>query len=432
MFYIFHSFIRTRYDARMRHFCFSQRQIILLLVVPFLIVASARGAEPAITFNQNFEGGSLGTVEKLDEATFLCHVQGQYDEHGRNRQASWYYFRMDHVEGRDVVLTLTDFVGEYNGRPGACPMGPDIVPVFSTDGKHWQHFPAMGWDAEKKQATLKFHGEQESIWIAHIAPYTPSDLGRLLEELRGNPHAAVEVIGRTAHGREITRVTVTNTDVPDSGKKTVWLQARQHAWEAGTSYVMEGALRFITSDAPAAVALRDKVVFQFTPMVDVDGCAEGKVRFNANGYDVNRHWDEVDLRHPAFLRSMPEIWYTKKALVVEAARRPIDLMVNMHNTETNEYLGTRADDEATLKMMRRLDAMLAERTSFDPSQKLGMVKVSQNDTNSLFTEARIPVLLMEQRIGTSRKLGRRPTVEDRLRFGKELVGVMGEVVTGRE
>ena len=71
---------------------------------------------------------------------------------------------------------------------------------------------------------------------------------------------------------------LTDFGQPDDGKKTVWLQARQHAWEAGTSYVMEGALRFITSDESAAQALREKVIFKFIPMCDPDGCFHGRVR----------------------------------------------------------------------------------------------------------------------------------------------------------
>ena len=47
-------------------------------------------------------------------------------------------------------------------------------------------------------------------------------------------------------------------------------------------------------------ALREKIVFKFTPMVDLDGCANGQVRSNANGFDVNQHWAQVDLRHPQY------------------------------------------------------------------------------------------------------------------------------------
>src|SRR5215213_3795832 len=325
--------------------------VILLSSMPFLVAAgpATRPAAdaPAITFNTNFEGGSIGRVEKLSETSFRCHVAGQHDERGRNRQASWYYFRMDRVRGREVTVTLTDFVGEYNDKPGAVPAGPDIVPVFSEDGRTWRHFPAAAWDEAKKEVTLTFRPEADSVWLAQIPPYTPLDLERLLAEVGRHPHVVIEVIGKTARGRDIQMVTVTDPEAPDEAKKSLWLQARQHAWEAGTSHVAEGALRFITSDAPEARELRKANVFRFTPMVDVDGCHAGKVRFNANGYDVNRHWDEVDLRRGELLRKMPEIWYTKKAILAAAAARGgrgIDLLVNMHNTETAEYLETHATE----------------------------------------------------------------------------------------
>ena len=381
----------------------------------------------SITFNKSFEGGSLGRIEKLGDAQFRCFVEGQYDERGRNRQASWYYFRMDGVRGRDVTLTLTDFVGEYNDKPGSCPMNADTVPVFSYGNEHWQHFPEMEWDNVKKEARLKFRPERERIWIAHIAPYTHSRLLRFLEEVNRVECARVEVIGQTVQRRELHMVTVTDFEKPDAGKKTVWLQARQHAWEAGTSYVMEGALRFITSDDPRARELRSTTIFKFTPMMDPDGCANGKVRFNANGYDVNRHWNKVDLRNKEFLEQMPEIWYVKKAILgYRDAGQKIDLMVNMHNEESGEHLDTQADDADTLQMMQRLYDSLSAKTSFDPSQKLNIRKGPGNTTNVLWNERKVPVLLMEQRISTSKKLGRRPTVADRLTFGRQLITVMAE------
>ena len=273
--------------------------------------------EPApIRFNTNFEGGSLGRIEPLGEAAFRCHVKGQQDEHGRNRQASWYYLPDRRRQSdRNLTITLTDFVGEYNGRPGACPMGPGILPVASDDGEHWTPIADVRWDDRAKEATLRLRPQRDAIWIAHQPPYTPRRLARLLEQVDRCDDARIEVIGKTAMGRDLHMVTVTAADVDDREKAVVWLQARQHAWESGTSYVMEGALRFVTSDDPKARAFRRRTVFLFTPMVDPDGCATGQVRFNANGFDVNRHWDEVDLRQKRYLAEMPEIWYVKKAIV---------------------------------------------------------------------------------------------------------------------
>jgi hypothetical protein len=400
----------------------------LLPLVALALALPASGAAPEIVINRNFEGASLGTVEKLGETQFRLHVAGQYDERGRNRQASWIYFRMDHVAGRDLTLTLTDYVGEYNDKPGACPMTANTIPVFSDDGRTWRHFPAMDWDATAKEATVRIHAGQDTLWIAHIPPYTHSDLLHLLAEIDGSPHARVEVIGKTVQGRDLHLVTVTDFSVADDAKKVVWLQARQHAWEAGTSQVLEGALRFVTSDDEKARELRRQVIFKFTPMVDPDGCANGGVRFNANGYDVNRHWDEVDLRNKEKLRLMPEIWYVKRAVYAQMdSTHPIDLMVNMHNEEEGEYLGTLADDEAVLKTMSRLVDNLSAKTSFDPSRQL-VVGPAGPSMNYLWKEKRVPVMLMEQRISAGKKMGHAPTVEDRYTFGRDLIRVMAETV----
>jgi hypothetical protein len=396
---------------------------------PTLLALGMARADSQVMINTSFEGGSLGKVVVIGEGRFRCTVQGQHDEHGRNRQANWYYFRLDGVKGRDTTLMLTDLVGEYNGTAGACPMSADTIPVFSHDNEHWRHFPAIEWDDSKKEATIKFRPEQDRVWIAHVPPYTHSKLLLLLEELDRSPVARVEVIGKTVQGRDLHLVTVTDFDQPDLGKKTVWLQARQHAWETGTSHVMEGALRFITSEEPAARALRENVVFRFTPMMDPDGCATGNVRFNANGYDVNRHWDEVDLRRKDFLQRMPEIWYVKKAILgTIGSGQPIDLMLNLHNTETAEYLETQVNDLDLRDLMSRFFAELVATTTFDPSQPLRFTEQPDHTTNSLYRERKIPVLLMEQRIGTSKKLGRRVTVQDRLEFGRQLITTMGKIV----
>jgi hypothetical protein len=71
------------------------------------------------------------------------------------------------------------------------------------------------------------------------------------------------------------------------------------------------------------------------------------------------------------------------------------------------------------------DRLLAA-TSFDPSppQKLRTSEQAGGSTNWLYQEARIPVMLMEQRIGFSTKLNRWPTVTDRLEFGPLLLQAM--------
>jgi hypothetical protein len=394
-------------------------------------IGVAAEREP-IRFDQAFEGGSLGQIEQVGEGAYRLHVAGQQDNRGRNRQASWFFFRMENVRGRELVLTFTDYIGEYNDRPGAVPMGAELRPVFSYDGENWRHFAAMAWDETKKEATLRLAPEQDRVWIAHVPPYPPSRLQRLLGEIARSPVARVEVIGRTVFGRDLHLVTITNTARADPARRTVWLQARQHAWEAGTSFVMEGALRFIVSDDPRARELRDGFNFIFTPMIDPDGSAAGQVRYNAHGYDLNRHWDLVDVNDRTWLERIPETWYVKKAVLahLDAGRR-IDLYLNLHNTETSEYLTGLARGPGE-RVVQRLFQQLVEQTTFDPSRPLtlapGPLPADPGAGGSMWTERGVPYCLMEQRIGPGRKLGRLPTTEDRLEFGRRLIELMAESV----
>ena len=120
----------------------------------------------------------------------------------------------------------------------------------------------------------------------------------------------------------------------------------------------------------------------------------------------------------------------KKALLAQHALKPIDFALNLHNTEMNEYLDTGVDAEPQQRMMHRFFERLVATTTFDPSRpKLTISAGPSNTTNSIWREARIPMMLMEQRIGPSeRKLGRIATTQDRLDFGRQVIQAMAEVV----
>jgi hypothetical protein len=53
-----------------------------------------------------------------------------------------------------------------------------------------------------------------------------------------------------------------------------------------------------------------------------------------------------------------------------------------------------------------------------------------NVCQALSRERKIPCMLMEQMIAFNSRLGRQPTVEDRLRFGRELVDSIGVWLRG--
>lgn len=405
---------------------------LLLSALTLSSLGAQTAARGAVRFNTAFEGAALGRVEVVGETEFRVHVPGQQDERGRNRQATWYYFRMDNVRGRDLTITLTGYLpGEYNDKP-APHMSGEALPVFSHDGQTWQHIPSHAWDNEKKEGRFTIRATGDSLWLALVPPYTHSRLVRLLEGIAASPHARVETVGRSVLGRDLSVVTVTDFSKPDAGKKTIWLQARDHAWESPTSFIMEGALKFAVSDDPAARALREKYICRFTPMVDPDGCALGQVRFNAHGWDLNRHWDNVDLRDPVWLQRLPEVWYFKKAIRdYTAAVGKISVMVNLHNT-ISEYMTARAPKSEDAPRLQKLFDVLVAETQFDPARPFQVRPWSggrgEEPTTPWWVTYDVPTALVETRIAPGKKLKGSPTAEHRTAFGSELLLAMAKSV----
>ncbi len=375
----------------------------------------------AIAFSSNFAGGS-GRAEWPEPAHLRMHVEGEADQDGRNRQANWYYFRLDGVAGRKLTIDLTDLVGEYNYNAGTHAVQRVTYPVYSYDNRHWRQFPAVEWDDDKIEMRLLLEPQRDTVWIAHVPPYTIEHLERLAAEADGNPYLERVAVGKTVEGRDMPLWTITDPDVAVSAKKTVWLMFRQHSWEAGSSWAADGALRFLLSDDPTAARMRREVVWKIFPMADPDGVERGGVRFNKNGYDINRNWD---VKSP---KLMPEITAQRKAIADWlAAGHTVDLFLSLHNTETSEYLeGPPKFHDLTDRFRRNLVAM----TTFHPTRAeprdapvsstpglKGRMTVNQG----LFAEFGIPSMLMEQMIAFNTRLGGFPKIDDRRRFGAGLV-----------
>lgn len=396
------------------------------IVLPSIVsLASDTGSASPIRVATDFEGGNIGKVEILSNDHVRCAVQGETDQDHRNRQPSWFYFRLDGVAGRELTIDLTDLAGEYNYRAHKGTGLRNMRPVFSHDDRTWRHVDSSEWDENTSTIRIRVKPSADRIWIARLAPYTTQHLKRLLDDLGTHPHLQQSIVGKTVEGRPMLLLTITNPEIADSGKKVVWLMARQHAWETGTSWVAEGALRFVLSDDPAAVQIRDRYIFKVFPMADPDGVVRGGVRFNAHGYDLNRNWDAVDPR------LMPEIHAQRKAILewLDGGNR-IDLFLALHNTESADFI---EGPSAAQPLAERFWKLLVEGTTFHspqaprkdaPVTTTPGMKGRMTVYQALAHERQVPAFLMEQMVDESPRLSRPPTVADRLDFGAGLVRAM--------
>jgi hypothetical protein len=211
-----------------------------LFLVPLLAAAT--------TVHTDFEGGSLGRVEKVSDTHFRLGLAGEKDQDGRNRQATWYFFRVDDAPLEQITLDMIDLPGEYNYKPNRGAITAATPPVISYDRKTWTHIQPVEYDAKEPRLRLLVKPKASQFWIAHGPPYTAEHLERLRKDIRGRPGFHEEVIGKTPGGRDMFLWTIHEGSL--EGRKTVWLMFRQHSWEAGSSWVGDGAVRALLADNP--------------------------------------------------------------------------------------------------------------------------------------------------------------------------------------
>ena len=363
-------------------------------------------------------------MEQVSPTHLRCALVGQTDQDHRNRQANWYYFELQNLPREPVTIDLTNLAGEYSYQ------GPVVVdrltrPVFSYDNLHWTHFDdsQVSWDDHEPRLTLHFTPARDHLWIAHTPAYTLTShwLGSSIR-FRTSPYP-----GKTQRGPYVAVAAKFHLSpspipkFPETEKKVIWLMFRQHAWETGSSWAGDGAIRFLLSADERARLLRDRVIYKIFPVADPDGVETGGVRFNKNGYDLNRNWDTIDAR------TMPEIAAQHKAILdwLDAGHH-IDLFLSLHNTETGEYLEAPAEYQA---LGGRVFQLLKESTSCNPTAPLrqaaetttpgkpGRMQVSQG----LFHDRKLPAMVMEQMVDFNSRLGHYPQIADRQRFGEGLV-----------
>ena len=121
---------------------------LMLLATPLLA---------ATTVHTDFEGGSLGRIEKVSDARFRLGAKGEKDQDGRNRQANWYYFRVDGAPKRELILDIVDLPGEYNYKPNRGAITKDTPPVISYDQRTWKHIDTFEYDAGEPHCACESH-----------------------------------------------------------------------------------------------------------------------------------------------------------------------------------------------------------------------------------------------------------------------------------
>lgn len=153
--------------------------------------------------------------------------------------------------------------------------------------------------------------------------YTYTNLLTDLVRWAGDPNIRIDSIGHTVENRTIWELTITDPTAPGP-RRRVYIHARTHPNEVQAFHVAESMINYLTSDAPYARTLRERLIIHIVPMANPDGVELLYGRENSNGIDLERDWDKSPMQ--------PESGALKQRFTaLMDSPSPILVAINMHS-----------------------------------------------------------------------------------------------------
>lgn len=108
------------------------------------------------------------------------------------------------------------------------------------------------------------------------------------------------------------------------------MTGRVHPGESNSSFMMEGFLKFITSNHHVAQELRKRICFHIVPCTNPDGVIAGNYRVSMSGNDLNRRYSSPHQKlHPIVCAVKKLVRDLKPDLVTENENQ-ILAYIDMH------------------------------------------------------------------------------------------------------
>ena len=279
--------------------------LVLQLMTAFLQAAPAADLQVAT----NFPGGSA-KVESIDQKTRTVQLMpGGPKERG---WVCWWYFKLSGgTPGETIMLDV-----------GHTAMAaPDQV-FFSYDGRQWRQTAHCKRNGSR--ATYKQRIDQSEIYFAWGPPFVLSDAQALVKDAAArSEYVTAFELTKSREGRAVPGLRMSFPGESGDKRHGFWIQARQHAWECGSSWVCRGLVEWLLSEEPRAVRLRTASDFRIIPIMDVDSVEAGNGGKQQQPHDHARDWCDTP--------QWPEVAAAVKEIREMKAAGHFDGFVDLHN-----------------------------------------------------------------------------------------------------
>ncbi len=177
-----------------------------------------------------------------------------------------------------------------------------------------------------------------TIRLAKYFPYTVARKDAFLASLGTHPRVrSIVPLGNSAQGRPLHCIELTDSSVPDAGKKRIWIHSGIHPAESTSYFTVEGLVEWLGSGDPYAELLLDHSILDIVPMANPDGVALGNYRVNANSSNLEDEWAAP------YASIQPEIVAMRTAIegymgtVANPGSNPIEVLLNLHSSHNVSY-----------------------------------------------------------------------------------------------
>jgi hypothetical protein len=304
---------------------------LMKLVLAACLVGAVSTLQAEMEFSSlkatvDFSGGSA-VVQSVDRDLGIIHITPKI--RAERGWPCWWYLKVENAtKGLPITLRLTASDGEYRrGRVLNADWSQPDRAAISVDNMTWTQTPKC--QKSSGTATYSINAPADSFWIAWGPPFLPSHADEILRSIKSRrPDATIFELAKTRGGRSVRGIRIGGNPDSEPPGYGVWVQARQHAWEAGSSWVGRGFVDWLASDDQSAVNLRRVATVYYVPIMDVDNAAMGAGGKDSVPRDHNRDWDD----EPHY----PEVAAAQQRILKLNADRRFDVFVDLHNPGGSE------------------------------------------------------------------------------------------------
>ncbi len=263
--------------------------------------------------SSQFDGGNIECLDSSDPANILLSIRAD----NQSDFYQWFYFRAANVKDLDCRYLVTNAAGAAYTRGWE-----GYQAVASYDREFWFRVETS-YDGEN--LVIEHNSSEDQVFFAYFAPYSMERHADLLAFAQTSERCQAETLGLTLDGQTMDCLRFGESL---SGRKVVWIVARQHPGETMAEWWMEGLVnRLVDHSDPVVNAILDKAVIYLVPNMNPDGSRRGHLRTNAAGSNLNREWD-----NPSAEKS-PEV-----LCVLEKIKQTgLDFGLDVHGDEALAY-----------------------------------------------------------------------------------------------